>query len=285
MENFSAEERRKQAIEAVSKIATSYNIKFHTLKILEDSNNTVIYLAPSSIVAKVSTSILQKQKISNLKHELNVGLYLTKHDAPVVPPSKELPAIVYRYNNLEVTFWQYCMGEIREKLDEIKLVTAIEQFQASFSGYQGELRLFTENYQECCLLLNSDRLSPELSTNDRQFLLQVYEYLSARLHAFKYKCVPIHTEIHSGNVMWQNNKPLLIDFESCCLGPRELDFLLFSEKTLSACPGININRELVKVLSELKSFCVTVYCYLQLDRSPKMREAAQYHIDRLYSLN
>ena len=185
----------------------------------------------------------------------------------------------------QVTFWQYCAGEIREELDRVELIVAIEQFQTALSSYRGKLRLFTENYQECCSLLNSDRLSPELSITDRQFLLQAYEHLSARLHAFDYKCVPVHTEIHSRNVMWQNNKPLLIDFESCCLAPKELDFLVFSEQSLSACSGININQELIEVLSGLKSFCVTVYSYSQLDRSPEIRAAAEYHLNRLYELN
>lgn len=44
------------------------------------------------------------------------------------------------------------------------------------------------------------------------------------------------------------------------------------------------HRELVKVLTNLK-ICVAVWCYSQLDRSPEIREAAQYHLNRLYGLN
>ena len=219
----------------------------------------------------------------NLDKVLDVALHLSNYNAPIVPPSQEIPPAVYQYKNLEVTFWQYCPGEIREELDQTELVIAIAQFHTAFSSYRGKLKLFTQNYHKCCSLLDSDRLSPELSMTDRQFLLQVYEHLSASLHSFNYKCVPVHTEIHNGNVIWKGEKPFLIDFESCCRGPRELDFL-FSERSLSVCPDINIDRKLVKVLANLKSFCVAVWCYLQLDRAPEVREAAEYHLNRLYGL-
>ena len=71
MENFIVRERQERAIAAAVKIATTHNLKSVTPIILKDSNNTVIHLAPSAVIAKVATSTLQKQK-SNLQHELVV---------------------------------------------------------------------------------------------------------------------------------------------------------------------------------------------------------------------
>jgi thiamine kinase-like enzyme len=114
-------------------------------------------------------------------------------------------------------------------------------------------------------------------------LRQVYEHLCARLQTFDYECVPAHEEIHDGNVLWIDTKPLLIDFESCCLAPREIDFLSFSESNLSALP--HLDKRLMEILGVFKSFCVAVWCWSQPDRAPEVREAAEYHLNRLHSLN
>ncbi len=283
MENLFTRERRERAIKAATEISFVYDIKSNAPVLLKDSNNTVIHLAPSPVVAKVATSTLRKQNVSNLEHELNVAVHLAGLGAPIVPPSKELPPAVYRNGDLEVTFWQYCPGEVREEIDRPELIAALKEFHTAFASYQGELKSFTEKYEECYLLLDTDRFSPELSAADRQFLSRVYEHLCVKLQTFDYECVPAHEEIHSGNVLWTDTKPLLIDFESCCLAPREIDFLSFSETNLSALP--HLDKRLMEILGVFKSFCVAVWCWTQPDRAPEVREAAEYHLSRLYALD
>jgi Ser/Thr protein kinase RdoA (MazF antagonist) len=283
METSADRERQKQAIEAATQIAATYQIKSAAPILLKDSNNTVIHLAPSPVVAKVATSTLRKQRVSNLEQELKVALHLADSGAPIVPPSEEIPPAVYRYKDSEITFWQYCAGEIREEIDSSELVAALKQFHAAFAGYEDVLKSFTEDYQVCHSLLSTDgrtsELSPELSIADRRFLRDVYDHLSASLQTFEFEAVPVHSEIHGGNVLWLDGEPLLIDFENCCRGPRELDFLGFSESNLTACP--NLNQELMETLGDLRSFRVAVWCWSQPDRAPEVREAAEYHLGRL----
>lgn len=282
MENFAARERRGRAIKAAARIAASYHVKSDAPVLLKDSNNTIVHLAPAPVVAKVAAPSTREQNVSNLRHELNVALHLKGSGAPIVPPSDDIPPAVYRFEELEVTFWRHCPGEVREEIDRRELVAAIRQFHAAFAGYPGTLQPFTAEYEMCYALLNRDRLSPELPAAERQFLRRVYEHLIASLHAFDYEHVPVHTEVHGGNVIWTERGPLLIDFESCCRGPRELDFLPFSERNLLACQ--NLDRELMGVLGDLRSFRVAVWCWLQPTRAPEVREAAQYHLSRLQSL-
>jgi hypothetical protein len=281
MGSFSRE-RRRQAIKAATKIAAAYNIKSNEPILLKDSNNTVIHLAPSPVVAKVATSTIRKQRVSNLGHELTVALHLANLGAPIVPPSMEIPPATYWHEGLEVTFWQYCSGALREETDYPELAAALEQFHNALASYRGALKPFTDDYEVCGALLDTDRLSRELSTDNRQFLRRVYEHLCASLRAFNYECVPVHTEVHSGNVLWTQTSPRLIDFESCCLGPRELDFLSFSERNLSAYTGLN--QQLMEVLRALRSFRVAIWCWSRPERAPEVREAAQYHLSRLHSL-
>jgi hypothetical protein len=283
MESLSTRERRERTIKAATKIAATYDIKSNEPILLKDSNNTVIHLAPSPVVAKVATSTIRKQTISNLGHELSVALHLVNQGAPIVPPSIEIPAATYWHDGLEVTFWQYCSGANREDIDHPQLVAALKEFHDALASYRGTLKPFTHDYEMCRALLDTDRLSSELSTVERQFLRQIYQHLSASLRAFSYECVPVHAEVHGGNVLWTQTGPRLIDFESCCRGPRELDFLSFSERNLSACP--RLNEQLLEVLSALRSFRVAIWCWSQPQRAGEVREAAEYHLSRLHSLN
>jgi Ser/Thr protein kinase RdoA (MazF antagonist) len=281
-ENVTTRERRARAIEAATEIARTYSIKADAPVLLRDSNNTVIHLAPSAVVAKVATSTLRKRGASNLGHELNVAVHLALAGAPTVPPSNEIPPAVYQHGDLEVTFWQYCLGEVREEIDRPELVAALAHFHAALASYPGALDPFTEDYERCYSLLDGARLSPELSKADRRFLRQVYERLSANLRAFNYECVPVHSEIHGGNVIWTDRGPRLVDFESCCRGPCELDFLFLSERSLPA--RANLDEGLMKVLGGLRSFRVAVWCWSQPGRAPEVRLAAEYHLSRLRSL-
>ena len=282
-ENLSNRERRERAVRAAVGIAAAHGIESHAPAVLKDSNNTIIHLAPSPVVAKVATSTLRKQHASSLEHELNVALHLAREGAPVVAPSGELPPAVYRGGGLEVTFWQHCPGEVREEIDGAELIAAVEEFHAAFAGYRGELKPFTDKYEECRALLDGGRLSPELSDADRRFLRRAYEQLRAELESFRYECVPVHEEVHGGNVLWVGTKPLLIDFESCCLAPREIDFLPFSRGRLSSLR--DLDGRLMEVLGALKSFCVASWCWSEPDRAPEVREAAEYHLSRLRGLN
>ena len=97
--------------------------------------------------------------------------------------------------DVEGTFWRYCPGEVRDEIDRPELVEALKQLHAALSGYRGALGSFTEDYEECRLLLDGDRLNAELSTTDRQFLHRIYDHLSARLQTFVYERIPTHLSL------------------------------------------------------------------------------------------
>jgi len=185
--------------------------------VLKDSNNTIIHLAPSPVVAKVATSTLRKQHVSSLEHELNVALHLASSDAPIVPPSREPPPAVYRDGNLEVTFWHTAPEKSGRKIDHPELIVAVQAFILLSPTTGAASNLSPKKYEECYSLLDSGPSSAELSLADCKFLRQVYGHLCARLQTFDYECGPAHEEIHGGNVLWRDGKPLLIDFRVVAL--------------------------------------------------------------------
>jgi hypothetical protein len=53
----------------------------------------------------------------------------------------EIPPATYWHEGLEVTFWQYCSGVVREETDYPELAAALEQFHDALASYRGALLL------------------------------------------------------------------------------------------------------------------------------------------------
>jgi hypothetical protein len=80
-------ERQRRAIAAAQSIATYYGIDGDHPTILQDSNHTVIHLAPAPLVAKVNTS----PEEASLTDEVTIAQFLAAMDGLVVPPTSLLP--------------------------------------------------------------------------------------------------------------------------------------------------------------------------------------------------
>jgi hypothetical protein len=69
------------------------------------------------------------------------------------------------------------------------------------------------------------------------------------------------------------------DFEKVNLGPREWDIgCLPPDTDLTAFEPVN--RDALAVLGDLRSICVSVWCWAKYDM-PEKREAAEYHLGYL----
>ncbi len=64
--------RQAQALAAVSDLARELDVTCHQAKVIKDSNNTIIHLAPTPVVAKVGTTTLKPSSVS-LTNELQIG--------------------------------------------------------------------------------------------------------------------------------------------------------------------------------------------------------------------
>jgi hypothetical protein len=68
------------------------------------------------------------------------------------------------------------------------------------------------------------------------------------------------------------------DFEDISLGPREWDVGWLPDADLSAFEPIN--RDLLSSLADLRSLCVSVWCWAEYGM-PEKKEAAEYHLEYL----
>ncbi len=119
--------------DAALTIARRFGVAAVEPVVLSDSNNVVVWLQSSPVVAKVATGHHRRPSV-----ELSVAQHLASCGAPVVPPADQLPQEVHRAGGFEVTFWQYQRPGGREH-DEHELASALFQLHQGLLGYSRAL--------------------------------------------------------------------------------------------------------------------------------------------------
>src|SRR5262249_59863799 len=116
-DGVAAEKRRGRALEAAVSVVESLGVVAKRPVILADSNNTIVWLAPAPIVAKVGTSHFRDAELESLTRELAVAAHLARHGAPIGAPAGGLAAGPHRGRDLTLTLWPYA-GPSRAALPE-----------------------------------------------------------------------------------------------------------------------------------------------------------------------
>ena len=174
-----AEKRRGRALEAAVSVVESLGVVVERPVILADSNNTIVWLAPAPIVAKVGTSHFLDAELESLTRELAVAAHLSQHGAPIVAPPGDLPAGPHRWRGL-LTHWQYVepIGEVGlEPAETAAVLGAVHDALAAFPGLLPPFDLELADARR--LLLPAG--SPTLPDSDRRFLLSVTDELEESL--------------------------------------------------------------------------------------------------------
>lgn len=91
-----------KAIQAALELAAAFGVQVKEPVPLRSTNNTVVWLRPAVIVAKVGVG-----HHGRLADELQVAMELTVVGGPMVPPASEIPQIVHRRGGFDVSFWRY----------------------------------------------------------------------------------------------------------------------------------------------------------------------------------
>jgi hypothetical protein len=255
-------------------VAASYGVETSAPTVLKDSNNTVVHLAPSGIVAKVGTSTIHLGG-ERLELELGVGRHLAEAGAPIAPPSDAVPPGPHRHAGLVLTFWRFCEHRAAESGDATAAGQGLRHLHQALEDYPGVLPPFTDHFREAGMLLAEAQL-PGLAAADRGFLRETYEDLDQRIATIDITLRPLHGGPHLGNVLVTADGVRFVDFEAACAGPTEWDagFLPPAGATRLG----RLDEELMSMLDRIRSFCVAVWCWAQPERAPEVNEAARVHL-------
>jgi len=269
-----AQQRQSRAREAIGELASRLALRVSP-RILADSNNTIVHLAPEPLVAKVGASHFRDASLEALDRELAVARYLTSKAAPVVRPAARVPAGPHRARGLTITLWHYYEPDPVTEGGRV-LGSLLARVHNALLDYPGPLPTFTVELEDIGRFLEDRGRLRRLPDEDQAFLDSVHRDLDSDLPATFPGERPLHGSPHSGNWLRGSAGPLLLDFETACRGPVELDLSALGEDGLDAFP--HVDRDLLALLRRMQSLCVTVKCWLDPDRAPEVREAAIVHV-------
>ena len=276
---MNAERRRvDHAVEAAVATAASHGVVASSPRVLHHSNNVVVHLAPTPVVAKVATSQHREQGAASVARELAIGRFLAEQTAPTVAPTTILPAGPHRVDGLALAFWDYCPTGADGGPDGCAAGHSLATLHAALDGYPDELPPFTAHVEDAGAILAGEPL-PALSHDDRAFLADLHTDLCAKLAATPFSDRVLHGEVHLGNLLAADDGLRWIDFESACIGPLEWDLTGLPDEGLEAFP--RADRSLLALLRDVRSCCVAAWCWRNPERAPELREAAEFHLARL----
>ena len=97
------------AVRAAVAAATTLGVASAEPEVLADGANVIVHLRPSPVVAKVaaSTPAVRVDAGAWLQRELDLALFLMQAGAPVMTPSREVPATVHHRDGYVMSFWTY----------------------------------------------------------------------------------------------------------------------------------------------------------------------------------
>jgi hypothetical protein len=272
-----------RALQAATSVAHRLGVYCVEPMILHHSEHVSIALFPSDIVARVVRAENANAE-NKLRRELEVVRHLVEKGAPVVAPTTDVFAGPHLHDGFALTLWQYVKHLAADGENPAHMASAaaaLRRVHDALADFPGELPSFRSKIDQCRTLLESQSALPALNAADRRFLLTVYNRIIASLDALPLRLVPIHGDAGPHNVLITPDGARYNDFEDVCLGPREWDVGWLADVDLIAFEPID--RDLLAVLSVLRSLCVSVWCWAKYDM-PEKREAAEYHLGYLKEL-
>ena len=269
-----------QALEAARAVAQRLGIRCNDPMVLHHSEHVVVRLYPSAVVARVRPARQGGSEL-DLCRELAVARHLVRKGAPAVGPIVGAEAGPHFHGDCGLTLWPYVEHVTADADDRQHMAcaaAALRRIHDALADFPGALPAFTTKAKRCRALLADPAALPALASTDRHFLRTAYDHIMAKLDASPIDLVPIHGDAGAHNVFMTPAGALYADFSDVCRGPREWDIGFLPDVDLALFAPID--HELFSILSDLRSLCVSVWCWDKYDM-PEKREAAEYHLQYL----
>ena len=243
--------------------------------VLQATNNVVVWLSPSEIVAKIA---INSNRASD---ELLAVRKLHASGAPVIPPAPMLGDVVHRVDGHDVTFWTYVPQDTASSPSSRAVATALAALHSVMNDppTRGDLRLpsFDAPILDTMASLDRESFAPELKSPDRVVLRHALND-GQRLLADRSKWQVIHGSPHRFNILIADDTPVFIDFETLAVGPVEWDLAHLEPDVRTHYPG-PIDAQLLTSLRILVSAMTSAQCWHSIDRGPDMRAHAEHHLE------
>ena len=264
----------KSPIDAAVRVGSLHGFATDTPTLIQETNNTVVWLRPHAVIAKVGTRSHSTEALT-LEHAVSAAL--AAEGAPIAPPVENVGPVVDEETTLLVTLWRRLDHGERDVSpeDAARVLALLHKHLARYTGAVPRLEVKLDRARRA---LADDELMAALPADDRSVLRGAFDRCRADVDAFDYAERTLHGEPHDGNLLATPNGPRWIDLEAVCLGPLEWDLAFLDEDAVSFFP--NVDHELLALLRVLNSACVATWCWSRPEY-PEMRWHAEFHLERV----
>jgi hypothetical protein len=242
---------------------------------LRSTNNVVVWLSPSRVVAKIS------REHDRANTELAIARELVELAAPVVPPFEQGIEQPVRMGESVVTFWQYEPQNrvVESNADQIaEHLFHLHSCLASLRDAAAALPSFADPLMSAVSGLERPEFAPALAEADRVLLRETLVDGVDRLAWITGREQVIHGSPHSFNILNVDAAPRFIDFETVERGPLEWDLARLEPAVAVHYPG-EFDQQALELCRVLVSATTSTWCWEGLERGSDMQIHAQQHLE------
>jgi hypothetical protein len=262
------------AVSSALHVAAGLGLEISDPKLLRSTNNTVLWLQPSPVVAKVAPA-----GKGLLEWEFVVASALGRMEAPVVPPFEPTGLVVHHYDGWAMTFWPYHAqtGVTPEPAAFVRALARLHHVLDDAARLESwSLPSWDRGPKDVSRRLGDEGFAPALTTADRIMLTEVLDR-SQQIAELSACQRALHGSPHGFNVLMVDDEPRFIDFETVCYGPVEWDLCHMDQSVVDQySPGWNV--EALELARLVVSAMTSALCWEGIDRGDDMRFHAEHHL-------
>ncbi len=146
--------------------------------LIQETNNTVVWLRPHPIIAKVGT---HDYSAITLNHEYEVASSLQEVGAPVAPPWLDMGLITDSETGYSITLWCRQKAEPGVGARDADIGRSLKLLHGAMARIDVQLPSFRDGIAQARRALTDDARVAALAVEDRDFLRRSFAELERRL--------------------------------------------------------------------------------------------------------
>lgn len=266
------------ACRAALDVARGLGLAVNDAELVQETNNTVVWLRPHGVIAKVGT---HGNSAEGLIREHAIGVALAALGAPVAPPLPDVKPVRHGPTGFTVTLW----SRLDHQCDDIHIPgsmvgESLRVLHQALSICGVELPGFRVALDAARNALSDDARVAALASAERVALRAAFDDLMGELDHRDFCEQALHGEPHEGNRLSTPAGLRWIDLESVCRGPLEWDLALLPAGAREVFSVVD--PDLLRLLQVLNSARVATWCWVQA-RFPEMRRHGEHHLSIVLS--
>jgi aminoglycoside phosphotransferase (APT) family kinase protein len=246
----------RDAVGAALRVAARFGYASDEPAVIQETNNTVVWLRPHPVVAKVGK---WGHSHASLVREHRIAKALAADGAPVGPPVAGTAPVRDEETGYTVTLWERLEHDPEEEPDPLDAGSSLRDLHRALDRFGDGLPSFQASLDLAQATLWDDRAMKVLSASDRSLLRGAYERLRNELAGLRYPIRPVHGEAHLGNLLVTPDGLRWIDLENVSMGPLEWDLAFLPEGSAVVFP--EADERLLTLLRTLNSGRVATWCF------------------------